>query len=126
MVMRLIILGSARAGKTTEAKRLGLLHNVPVFSSDDLIGTHAWGDDSRHIVDNWFTREGDWIIEGCSVPRAVRKFLADPSLYGTPIPWQTVVTLWHPYVELSKGQASQRKSNMTIWAQCQEMLLERA
>ncbi len=108
--MKLLITGGPNTGKTTYANTFREQH--PVFHADDL--AHLGWSESSEALSQWFDREGDWVIEGVSVPRALRKWLmrnADNSLKPCDVVhWCTV-----PKAEVTKGQRSMLKGLQTVW-----------
>lgn len=113
--------GGPRCGKTTRALELGRATGAPVRHTDDLVGTHAHGEDSAEVA-RWFREPGPWVVEGVTAARALRKWLADnPS--GTPC--DEVVLMRQPVVGLSPGQATQAKACNTVWEQVAKPLAAR-
>lgn len=121
---RVLITGAPRAGKTTLGLRM--LDEAPEYKgglpprlmhTDDLIGklrgspAESWSAASA-AVSEWFDQDGPWIVEGVTVPRALRKWLArNPE--GKPC--DRVRLLWTPREVLSEGQAAMAKGTRTVW-----------
>jgi dephospho-CoA kinase len=70
---RIAIAGIPSSGKTTMARLLSRELDLVVRHTDDLLATHDWSAASQ-AVSLWFDAPGDWIIEGCVVTRALRKW----------------------------------------------------
>ena len=111
MTERLLIAGGPRCGKTTLADTLA--SGRVVRHTDDLIATHEWSAASEEAA-RWLDDAGPWVIEGVTVVRAIRKWLA---AHEDGKPADVVVWLNQPFAELTKGQASMLKSCETIWAE---------
>lgn len=109
--MRIVIAGGPRTGKTTLANELAGERGQTAKHTDDLISL-GWSEASQVCADDWLNAEGDWIVEGVSAPRALRKWLqANPE--GKPcdvVHWLSV-----PHVELTKGQAAMAKGCLAVW-----------
>lgn len=72
---QIVIVGGPHTGKTTLAGRLKdelKIANV-MHSTDDLMGL-GWSESSA-VASQWFNDPGEWIIEGVSTARALRKWL---------------------------------------------------
>lgn len=67
--MRILIAGCCNAGKTT----LSNMFNVITLHTDD-VNDLEWSEQSEE-VSGWFDDTDSWIIEGMTVPRALRKWL---------------------------------------------------
>lgn len=113
--MRILIAGVPRAGKTTLANSLQLEHGIAPLHTDSLIGL-GWPEASAAAA-LWIAKPGPWIIEGVSVGRALRKWLAANS--GKPAD----AIYWMPFhcVPLTRGQSSMASGCITVWS---EMLPE--
>ena len=70
----ILVAGGPRCGKTTFADRLSAEMGLPVRHTDDLITRLEWSAASEEVA-AWLDGP-DAIIEGVSVVRAVRKWLA--------------------------------------------------
>lgn len=111
--MRLLIAGVPGSGKTTLAGE-GAIH------TDDYIEL-GWSEASL-AVSCLFDAIGPWVIEGVTVPRALRKWLVQ---HEDGKPCDKVIFLNEPWEELSKGQASMAKGCRTVWLQVVGELRER-
>jgi hypothetical protein len=83
-----------------------------VLHTDDLLGKgHDWSHQSQ-LVSEWFNAPGPWIVEGVTVPRALRKWLEHTSmtLTGTGHPFRNqkpcdkVIYLKRAKVPRNQGQ----------------------
>ena len=102
--MRIAIIGSPRAGKTTLAKRLGEQLHLPVVHSDDLIPL-GWSSSSSAVAGLIeLVAEQGGIFEGVAVVRALRKLLEETE--GRPV--DRVIVLAEPRLKLSPGQERMR------------------
>lgn len=72
--MRIAITGPPKAGKSTLAVTLSRVLGIPVYHTDELKNLD-WSTASEE-VSMWFSRPDPWIIEGVTVPRALRKWKA--------------------------------------------------
>src|SRR5678815_3340095 len=72
---RLVIGGLPRTGKTTLATAMRRLwpDNAVLRHTDYLIATHTWLRASQDVC-HWLDLPGPWIIEGCTISRALRKW----------------------------------------------------
>lgn len=109
--MRIAIIGSPRAGKTTLAAELGSKLGLRVVSSDSLIPL-GWSQASDQLADA-IAAEPEGIYEGVAVVRSLRKLLARSKAR----PVDKVIVLSEPRVPLRPGQDAMRKA-------CETMLLE--
>jgi len=83
--VRLLIIGRPRCGKTTLATRLGAEHGLEVTHLDKYLGEMPWSELSDWIAEQ-LAKDGNWIIEGCSGVRGLRKYLkANPN---KPLPFE--------------------------------------
>lgn len=108
---RILIAGIPRAGKTTFANALGKQFGVDPWHNDDLIGL-GWSESSLAVAGQ-ICSPGPWIIEGVTVPRALRKWLATNE--GAPA--DVVYWLGHERIPLSRGQTSMANGCCTVWAE---------
>ena len=128
--LRLGITGGPRTGKST----LAMQHELPQFCTDPQPALPAplveylpvgldWGAQSLYVAENYLTRPGPWVIEGVTLPRALRKWR---ELHpGEPPPLDRLVVLTQPYERLSPGQASMAKGCATVLAELQDWLGDR-
>lgn len=97
---RIAITGAPQTGKTT----LAVTHrDRPVFHSDD-VKHLAWSDASAELARRVNDQEGDLIVEGVAVPRALRKGMRVDA----------VILLTQPKAEQSKGQLAMGRGVMTV------------
>lgn len=74
-----------------------------------------WAAQSHFICNNWFQMDGDWVIEGVGVVRALRKWI---NYYDSKPPCYNIIYIknYHPAAgELLDGQESMTKSIESIW-----------
>lgn len=135
--MKFLITGAVKSGKTTLAnekaskveefiknmvpQETALIVPVPVLTTDELIGKMDWSAESAEVA-TWFDRPDSMIIEGATVVRALRKWLAS---HPEGKPCDVVIYLLNPMEELTKGQVSSCKAQMTIWNQIKDELIRR-
>lgn len=106
---RTLILGGPRTGKSTLAGELAA--GRPVYRTDQLVGTHEWSAASDAVV-KWFdTLPGDFVIEGVTVVRGLRKWL---KLHPAGLPADEFIWLKSPRETLSPGQLSMYRGTLTI------------
>lgn len=72
--MRILVTGVPHGGKTTFATQLGKVLDIPVYHTDAVIDL-GWSESSAEVA-TWLDRPDPWVIEGVTVPRAIRKWLA--------------------------------------------------
>lgn len=120
---RTIILGSPKAGKTTLAKAMLLTapQGTYLWHLDSLIESYSWSEQSEE-AQRFLDAPIPWIVEGCAGSRALRKWLARNP---TGRPCQEVLRLNEPRIELTKGQATMRKGEFTIWLSIKDELYRR-
>lgn len=106
--MNLVIVGGPKTGKTTLADSLG----KTVRHTDELIGQLPWSEASEQ-VSHWFGEPGEWVVEGVSTARAIRKWLLRES---GPFP-AGIVFIAEPKVPLIAGQEAMAKGVQTVWDQ---------
>lgn len=105
MTKRVAICGVPRAGKSTLSREMG-----DERSTDDIIGL-GWSEASAEAA-RWFDDEGPMVVEGMTVPRALRKWLAaNPE--GRPV--EEVRWLGTPREVLTSGQANMGKGARTVF-----------
>jgi len=122
-MIRIVIVGGPRSGKSTLASKLG----VPHFCTDPkslvkdvqpnttyLPEGLDWGKDSEFVCSNWFTKNESWVIEGVGAVRALRKWVHKNM--GQP-PCDKIVVLREKYpgVTRNDGQEAMNKAVMTVW-----------
>lgn len=106
--MRIVITGWPGTGKTTLASEMG-----GGRSTDEVMGL-GWSESSL-AVSQWFDEPGPWIVEGVTVPRALRKWMTNNPGKAPPI--DKIIMLHGAYHELSKGQTSMGKGIDTVMRQ---------
>lgn len=120
---RLAITGGPSAGKTTLALKLAG-GKIPHFCTDPHPGNLAidgvvytppgsmrFDESISYVMSDFLCRSGPWILEGCIVPHALRRFKA----LGNRCPVRTLVLLSGSYSKnLSEGQQSLAKAIETI------------
>lgn len=114
MTTRILILGGPKAGKTTEARKLGERLNIKPRHFDDLKDDHEWSEVSD-LVAKELDEPGPWIKEGVAGVRGLRKWLKNHP-HETP-PFEIKV-LRMPKEELSSGQRAMHNQHMTILREC--------
>jgi hypothetical protein len=117
--MRIAIIGSPRAGKTTLANRFGEIFGYRVFHSDDLMHLD-WSQASNAFAVE-IARHDYGIFEGVAVVRAIRKLLWTSS--GKPVDF--LVALPRPIMPLNPGQEAMRKGCDTIFKSIKPELYRR-
>lgn len=124
--MRIGITGGPKTGKTTLAKKMhrDRVNGVRVLlHTDDLIDL-GWSESSQRVSE-WleeFTSVDDLIIEGVTLPRALRKWLkAHPE--GRPL--DKLLVLDTTYGELSPGQERMAKGVETVVNEIADELIKR-
>src|SRR5262245_7253038 len=70
--MKMVITGPPKSGKSTLAALLSKITGTHVLHTDDM-AFMEWSEASA-AVSAWFDQGPDWIIEGVTVPRALRKW----------------------------------------------------
>lgn len=119
-MVRIAIVGSPRAGKTTLAGVLGGELAFPIIHADDLIDL-GWSGASDALAQRLVTDEGPCIYEGVMVVRALRKALdARP---GRPV--DRCIVLERPWVRLTAGQQAMRRGCATVLAGIEPELVRR-
>lgn len=119
---QIVIVGGPHTGKTTLAGRLKeelQIENV-MHSTDDLIGL-GWSEASAEAA-KWFSEPGDWIIEGVSTARALRKWLvANPN---RPLA-ADILVLDEAFTPLLRGQQTMTTGIHTVFRQIEPELQRR-
>ena len=113
--MRRAITGSPKAGKTTIA-------GARALHTDDLKDLHSWSAASE-VASSWFDMPGsDLCVEGVTVPRALRKWLATHP-EGRPI--DELLVLGTPHQPLTPGQQAMAKGINTVLKEIEPELIKR-
>jgi len=110
---RIVLVGGPRSGKSTLAVRLSERYGLPARHADALVGTLDWSEHSLE-VSRWLEEFGDFVIEGCSTARALRKWL---ERYPGAELGSTVVWLPDAIQRRSPSQEAMAKGVATVWAQ---------
>lgn len=118
--MRIAIIGSPRAGKTTLALELARTTGLPILHTDDLIPL-GWSGVSDEVA-RALALAPDLILEGVAVVRGLRKALATLADY---VPVERCIVLEHPWVALSRGQRAMARGCATVLAEVEPELLRR-
>ena len=111
--LRIAIAGGPRSGKTTAAREYGTL----ILHTDD-VKALPWSDASQ-VVSRWFDRTGSWVIEGVTVLRGLRKWLARNEK-GKPC--DILIFIEGSRLELTGKQAAMRRQAETHFAEIREEL----
>lgn len=104
---RILITGYPVSGKSTFA---GVLANVTghiVKPTDSLIELE-WSAQSARVA-SWFEHDGPWIIEGTTIPRAIRKWRTLPGYKQKRPPFDTLVVMRRSMVGMLPGQIRMSK-----------------
>lgn len=111
MSPRLLITGGPRTGKTHFSNRVAKILGIDAQHSDDLIAGFSWSDASAEVA-KWISEPGAWVIEGVTIPRSCRKWLAaNPA--GKPC--DRIYWLTDPWEPLSPGQRAMTIGMATVW-----------
>lgn len=116
---KIAITGAPGAGKTTLSEKLGESRWRMVRHCDEL-KTLPWSEQSEKIA-GWFDDPASFIVEGTTVPRALRKWLADHPA-GKPC---DVVYWLEPRSELTGGKLSMAKGAETVFREILPELIAR-
>lgn len=118
--MRYAIVGGPRTGKTTLANLMEQRLSIFARHTDDLIPL-GWSQASEAAA-SWFNEDGGWIIEGVTVPRALRRWLAAHPAQELPI---KVIVLRYPKVQTTPRQKAMAKGVYTVWNEIKSQILNR-
>jgi len=118
--MKVAIAGVPKSGKTTKAKELASEEKIPVMSTDSLIDLE-WSEASL-AASYWFDEQGDFIIEGMMVPRALRKWFRN-NKEGKPV--DKVIWLGASHVNLTKPQYGMGRGAHTVLVEIAPLLHNR-
>ena len=118
--MRLLILGPPKCGKTTTATRISVDFSIPLLSTDSLIQSHGWHQASDKVCE-WLQQPGNWIIEGASAVRGLRKWLR----LHDGLPDFDIQYMDKPHVPRTPQQENMAAGIGTIWRECKEELDKR-
>lgn len=107
---RLVLAGGPRAGKTHLAAQLSEATATRRRGSDELLSL-GWSESSE-AASYWFDEPGSWIVEGVTMARALRKWLArNPE----GMPADVIVHLGSPVTERNRGQHVMALGCETVW-----------
>ncbi len=115
MPQRIAIAGIPKSGKTTLANNLG-----DAIHTDDFI--HLGWSQASKAISLLFEKPGPLIIEGVTIPRALRKWLQQ-NPKGKPV--DQAIFLNTPHIPLSPGQQRMAKGCRTVWLAILPELLKR-
>jgi hypothetical protein len=122
MRQRLVIIGGPHVGKTTLSERLSVEHGVTNVRHSDDVKHLGWSESSAE-ASKWFDEQGDWVIEGVQMARALRKWLAanpDETLDAD------IIILDQVFGDpLLPGQEAMRKGVHTVFRQIEPELIRR-
>lgn len=119
--MRTLIIGAPRCGKTTEAGKLFMQQPEvyhKVICIDELIKDYEWSELSDKLC-GLLQQPGDWIIEGCSGVRGLRKYLR----LGL-VPDFDIIYLGEPKAEQTPKQIGFGAQCASIWRECQDLMVQ--
>jgi hypothetical protein len=119
-VLRTVVAGGPRTGKTTRADELAAATGAPVRHTDDVQGLD-WSAASLE-VSTWFGAPGPWVIEGVAAGRALRKWLA---AHPTGMPADRVYWTPSPLVPRTPGQEAMAKGCETVFREILPLLRAR-
>jgi hypothetical protein len=112
---RILIAGGPRTGKTRLSNDIKSLHSdFSVYHTDDLIDKLDWSAASLEVSLWLDIKQPPWVIEGVSVPRALRKWFAKRQELSSK-PCDVIFWLDKPYVELTPGQITMAKGCVKVW-----------
>ena len=105
--MRILITGGPSTGKTTLGAEF-----AAIARSTDEVRDLDWDEGSEAVCGWLFDAEGDFVIEGCIVPRALRKFLEE----SDEKPCDLIIWLSNPKKEQTDEQKTMTKGMQTVMA----------
>lgn len=121
MARRIVIIGGPHVGKTTLSHRLRDECGITNTHHSDDIKHLAWSDSSE-FASRWFSEQGDFIVEGVQMARALRKWLAANP--GQPLDID-IVFLTKPQTLLLKGQEGMAEGVKTVFDGIRRELIKR-
>jgi hypothetical protein len=113
---RILITGVPKSGKTTICEK----YDGKILHTDDLIGQMEWSEISLE-VSNWFNNDYD-VIEGVTVPRALRKWLANG---GVGKPCDKIIVLTKPKINVTPQQIGMGKGVLSVLDEVKGELMTR-
>ena len=119
--MKTAIAGIPRSGKTTFANEMQVFTGAQIFPTDDLIERFRWSEQAIEAA-KWFDREGNIIIEGVTVPRALRKWLENNH---TGKPCDKLIWMKKAKTPLTKGQTTMAKGCLKVLDEISDELIKR-
>lgn len=119
---KILITGWPKTGKSYLADEMGV--GVLVRSTDETVDRGlSWSDASAEVA-TWLDAPGPWIIEGVSIPRALRKWAIGHD--GAAPPVDEIIFLRNrPRVGLNEGQIRMGKGLDTVWREIEPWLKAR-
>lgn len=118
---RIAFAGWPKCGKSFSAKRLSETLGFPAMHADEVCRDMEWSLASDEVA-TWFGRPAPFIIEGISVPRALRKWL---TLNREGSPADTIFYSQAPFATLSNRQIGAGRGCDTVWREIRLVLIER-
>lgn len=122
---RVAIGGGPKTGKSTLSLSVAReleLDPLAIHHTDDLVGVLEWSEASAQVAE-WMCEPGRWVIEGVSVARALRKWLA---AHPEGKPCDILIWRTEPFSDdLLPGQAAMSKGCDTVLRGIEAALLER-
>jgi hypothetical protein len=120
-MLRFLIAGGPRVGKTTLSQCLAGGLGIQPRKTDELIGTYDFAEAHPHVA-AWFDVPGPWVIEGVTVPRALRHWLAT---HADGVPCDQVFWSDFQKAERTPAQQNMAKGCRTVWMQVEDELRRR-
>lgn len=125
-MLRTILAGGPRVGKTTLSRALAAAVDVEALHTDDLLGQEpelTWSE--VHVtVAGWMDLPGPWVIEGVATPRALRTWLRAHA-NDTTAPADRVFWSVAPKVTRTKHQEAMTRGIESVWAEVEPELVAR-
>jgi adenylate kinase family enzyme len=118
--VRIAIIGSPRAGKTTLALELMAATGLPVHHTDGMVGLMAWSEVSTEVA-RLLAEPGDFIVEGVAVVRGLRKAMTA----RLAVPVERCIVLEWPRLRLTAGQRAMAAGCATMLREIEPELRRR-